>query len=587
MGMTRLAGGIFIAAILCALSGQASAEADSSVQTAIERMHEDPERAAAVLRQAAPGDLRAAFHLIVALDVWLPRTVGSVAELREVAAEAVATMRAMPTDGTPWPYLPNWMTGQRIETKGALEQADVFDLLRHISLRMADYHSGSFLVNCKVLNKRPAYMDLARSYFGDRRDSLLPSFSCDKDDLALPQEVERYLKVIAGRSDISVPPGWIRYTYYREYDAERQAIRVAPRALLQGYRRVDMTASHRPLETWSMLNLSNRAEYEPLAAAYDEALPVLVEHYRRSAGLSEADALQAARIALLMPAYEGHWAAPDRSGLRYLILEGAPLGEIVALIDAAPDSASVPMTVMRMQYYDGAWDYVGTNPDPLISVAVHRPDVLELLLEKGSFAPPLVTDLARGDQTVDPNARNAIGKTPLMTAAELNQVDSVRILLAHGADPNAAIHHPLLWHSRRTALMYAAAKASAPVIELLLAGGADPEALDSQGFGILDYLQGRGPTGPNPMLPASGIARLADRFPVTERTREQQTALMRAAATEDGELVVQLLDAGSDKAARDARGLKALDYAEGRSPLGHLESNRFSGYPSPGLYLDD
>lgn len=586
--MAWLAGGVFIAVILSALCGQASAEADWSVETAIERMHVDPQRAAAVLRQAVPDDFQAAFHLIVALDVWLPRTPENETELRRVAAGAVGSIQSAPPDPYPWPYWPDWMTGPGITGKERLEQDDIFEILRYVAHESDDAGVFAFTLNCNVLKQRPDYLDLAKGYFGSSRDNFLPGFDCDDEDWVLPPEAERYLKAIAGRFETLVPPntGTIRYSEFRKDAANALAIRIVPRSLLSDLGRIDWTARHRPLETWSMLNLFNRAQYEPLAAAYDEALPALAEHYRRSAGLSQTEALQAARIALLLPAYEGHWAAPDRAGLRYLILEGAPLEEIAALIDLAPDRNSVPMTVMRMEYHD-AWYYVGDGPDPLISVAVHRPDILELLLEKGPFAPPLVTDLARGDQTVDPNARNAIGKTPLMTAVELDQADSVRILLAHGADPNTAIDHRSLWHSHRTALMYAAAKASAPVIDMLLAAGADPNAIDSQGFGILDYLLGRGPTGPNPILPESDIARLADRFPLTERTREQQTALMRAAATEDGELVVQLLDAGSDKATRDARGLKALDYAEGRSPLGHLEGRWFSGYPYPGLYLKD
>ncbi|WPZ36855.1 ankyrin repeat domain-containing protein [Thalassobaculum sp. OXR-137] len=576
-----------LALVLGSLGGAARA---GSLEDAIRALPQDPPRAVDMLRAAAPTDLLAAFHLIVALDVWLPQTPSTEAEKRAVMARAVAKIQAGPPDDYAWPYWPDWMSEQGIQEKDPLEQDAVLEVLRYVAHESGAEKTDTFALDCKVLKRRPAYLELAEPYFGSTRDNFLPVFECDDAEWALPPEAERYFEALSGRFEeaLDVPSlGTIRYAYYRSRTADDLAIRVIPETLLADAERGEPQATHRPLETWSMLNLSNRTRFAPVAVLFDAALPVLAERYRRTNGLAEAQAVQAAHAALLLPAYEGYWAAPDRSGLRYMILEGAPLADIAALIDGAPDRASVPMTMLRVVDDEAAWDFVGGMPDPLVSVAVRRPDVLTLLLEKGPLAPPVTAGLARGDQTVDPNARNWIGKTPLMTAAELDRPDSVRLLLEHGADPNAVLSHSSLWHSDRTALMYAAAKASAPVIEMLLAAGADPAVLDSQGFGVLDYLQGRGPSGPNPRLNAAEIDRLSAGLPATDRTRERQTALMRAAATEDGELVVQLLTAGSDKAARDAAGLKAIDYAEGRSPLGRLESDRYSGYPSPGVFLGD
>jgi hypothetical protein len=227
------------------------------------------------------------------------------------------------------------------------------------------------------------------------------------------------------------------------------------------------------------------------------------------------------------------------------------------------------MTRLGMATYGGAWHHVG-DPDPLISVAVHRPEVLRLLLDRGPLAPPYLDELRRGDQTVDANARTRIGKTPLMVAAEIDRLESVRILLDHGADPNAALDAPELRHDRRTALHYAAAGASAPVIEALLDAGADPAAADTRGFSAVDYLQGRGPTGSNPKLTAAEVERLSGRFPPSRHSTDRRSALMLAAAEAEPWKIDELLDAGADPSLRDAAGLTALDHLRGRRPDGEV-----------------
>ena len=61
------------------------------------------------------------------------------------------------------------------------------------------------------------------------------------------------------------------------------------------------------------------------------------------------------------------------------------------------------------------------------------------------------------------------GETPLMAAARSGDAESIRLLLAAGADPNVA--ETTLGE---TALMWAAAEDHADAIRALVAGGADP-----------------------------------------------------------------------------------------------------------------
>ncbi len=86
----------------------------------------------------------------------------------------------------------------------------------------------------------------------------------------------------------------------------------------------------------------------------------------------------------------------------------------------------------------------------------------------------------------DPNAKTGeINKTPLMYAAQQNQLNAVRWLISHRVDVNAQTDNQQygygMQRDHRTALMYAAENASAAVIEALLKAGADISAKDTQG----------------------------------------------------------------------------------------------------------
>ena len=127
---------------------------------------------------------------------------------------------------------------------------------------------------------------------------------------------------------------------------------------------------------------------------------------------------------------------------------------------------------------------------PLIN-AVDHPTTLAVLLEQGA-------------QVDHPNG---FGKTALMMAAHMDQLDALEQLLNAGADPNVItwLEHPITvgpWgrtapdcryanikHRERTALMYAAENASLEIFEILIEAGADPKAQDSKGRSVSDYLK--------------------------------------------------------------------------------------------------
>jgi len=90
----------------------------------------------------------------------------------------------------------------------------------------------------------------------------------------------------------------------------------------------------------------------------------------------------------------------------------------------------------------------------------------------------VVDELVKGG--ADVSAGSKTGFTPLMFAAQQDDVDSARILIKAGANPNEA--QP---KSGVTPLIVASAMANAKTVDLLLDSGAKPDALDANGYAAL------------------------------------------------------------------------------------------------------
>jgi ankyrin repeat protein len=119
------------------------------------------------------------------------------------------------------------------------------------------------------------------------------------------------------------------------------------------------------------------------------------------------------------------------------------------------------------------------------------------------------------------NAEFGEGETVLMTAARTGDLDSVRSLLEHGADVNAAER----WHGQ-TALMWAAIENHPDVVQALVDAGATIDARSTQHVWVpISYSEGNVP-----------------------KTRDLGgvTALQFAARQGSLEAVEKLLDAGAD-----------------------------------------
>lgn len=161
--------------------------------------------------------------------------------------------------------------------------------------------------------------------------------------------------------------------------------------------------------------------------------------------------------------------------------------------------------------------------DPLISTAINYPAAVALLLKKG----------------VNPDSPNDFGKTPLMYAAQYNQLASAHLLLKGGANPNAATIQPsdgcfyALHTTNVTALDYAIRYATPAMVKLLLAHGA-VTFIRSQGYGgevagypldwLHKYADPNADSGSNPYINALSFRELEPMLQVRNATDRQRQA---------------------------------------------------------------
>lgn len=165
-------------------------------------------------------------------------------------------------------------------------------------------------------------------------------------------------------------------------------------------------------------------------------------------------------------------------------LQALKLGLLTGVDDASLKTlSSVAETYVQTFVYSNkrrefkVW--TETTPNDLLLASLARPKMMEYFIEKGG----------------DLDAKtNFFGKTPLMYAAQNNDLKAVDMLLKAGADPNSKTQNPdascdsKITRDKRTALMYAPENAEASLILTLLEGGASTADKDTEGNSPLWYL---------------------------------------------------------------------------------------------------
>jgi len=236
------------------------------------------------------------------------------------------------------------------------------------------------------------------------------------------------------------------------------------------------------------------------------------------------------------------------------------------------------------------------------AAAEGRKDLVELLIAKG--ATPVSTihlDARAGDlakvksfieEGTDVNARDKLGKTPLLSAVLADNIDVAKFLIAKGADVNAKDH------DGKTPLFEAVNKGNRDIIEILIAKGADVNAKNKDGYTALHLTAAAGLQDLTRLLIAEGgdvnakttggpmsgrtpldvaacwgrkdvaellIAKGAD---INNRADNGDTPLNSACLRGHKDVVELLIAKGADMNAKDNRQRTALSSAK---QLGHQE----------------
>ncbi len=435
---------------------------------AIAFMAEDPARAEPVLRKAAT-DPVGKLDLVLFLHSFRPDTPARRKEISTLLA------------GVRDPSAPVDPEIGELKTYDGTDQS-LLAYVEQASLSgAANSDSAFYAIPCAVLIARPGLVEATRPLFGSNKDNFLPRSGCSygrgtvKD---FPDAEAATFILAATEADghfIENFGGSMKYGLESAQNATLETMKVDPRWFLKAK---DPTVSF-PYQTWGYISLSNHAVSLHLRSLYEVFLRKLIA-YDQHLGLTAKQAARAARNAI----FQSVWGAecggrPPQKSARSLLIDRAPADIVMQWL-------SIHGAVELPEIAECAKE---AGIEPLLLVAVGDPAAL-----------PLVFKQAEGvDQ------KNSIGKTALMAAAQFDEVESARFLLAQKAEVNAHTwqtdeYAPALFDDARTPLMYAAANASLPLIKVLLAAGADLYQADTKGFRAIDYLLGFGPTSPNPRL---------------------------------------------------------------------------------------
>ena len=303
-----------------------------------------------------------------------------------------------------------------------------------------------------------------------------------------PEKVGKYIAYINDQWDFGYILGSIRYILGAAAHSKRLRDQFQP-FVPKEFEETNLDKQGLPLERWALLSYPNFKEWKRVLKDFSEFKAIqneLAAHYVKVFGVSEKEAEQYALYALTPFSLSSSPAQKDT--VRYMILNDVPSADIFKKILSEKKNLKEPSFLYEE---DSAFSYDGTRMmAPVLSVAIARPDVLEFLIENCS-------DNRCGELNAQVDATDYIGKTALMYAAQFGFLDSVKILLQHGADINKQMNgqdiYAEIFNNNRTALMYALQEGHEDVAEYLARHGADLTVSDSQDKDAYDYLIGNAP----------------------------------------------------------------------------------------------
>ena len=409
---------------------------------------------------------------------------------------------------------------------------------------------------CNLLKKHAALYPILGKMIAGRSSRV--GHDCSDDDFPKLESVRKFWSLVdpvTWHARQNCREGSITRDYAAGLKDAKYLVYMAP-SLIRG--RIHRLEDHR-LRAWAVFSRWNWEQYVPMEKQFEIARRDLAAHYREKLGVPEAETSELAGRALLARIFGVRKPTPWKS-LHADILSGVSLESIRAKVKSASKSGT----------FGGAeYSQFAGSQEPAMMLAVTRPDILSLLLQRGG----------------SPNITNEFGKTPLMAAAQYNDLQSLNALIAAGAKVTATSSHPSKIHNNdifkresrrcnaynikfgeRMALMYAAANASRSVIEALLKAGADPTVADSEGNTADDYLAGRGPTSINSKISYDERIEVTEKFVKTTSSEKQEDArrkaldfrLLIAATNGTAAQINTLIEKGANLNAEDRSGRNAV-----------------------------
>ncbi|MDA1325965.1 MAG: ankyrin repeat domain-containing protein [Proteobacteria bacterium] len=522
---------------------------EPTVDQAFEMMTQKPDEAERQLRQSHSP--RAKLYLAMLLHLEGAKTPERDSEIRTLLSDAIEIIKKDPEQERRFP-----MMGFPAPYDGTFE-----NVVQHLLFHSYTY-LGRYKFPCATVEKHPFILTAISNWNNDRNPRL--SHGCTDASISNLSSVQQFWTLVDGvtfRARAKCSQGSILRDYAAGLRALKDWVYFSPHLIQDKYPDLATQIDEHGLRGWATTSRWNWELYRRMEQQFEIARRDLAIHYRNLLGVPKNESVELAGRALLARIF-GVKGASYKGSLADRVLSGAPMENLrEGLISAAKnDSSGIPPS-----------DFTG-NDEPLLMIAVTRPEVVALLLEHGA----------------NPDITNDFGKTPLMAAAQYDDLRSVNALIADGAKVNGKSFHPTkvpgndifkpknqrcnafnIKYGERTALMYAAANAKRAVIEALLKAGADPTMVDSEGNSANDYLSGRGPTPVNPKLTdeeRNSVADLLKQFVTTEQKaadqrRELNRKLLAAAAEGSVHTLRQLIDQGADLKTHDSHGKSALHLA--------------------------
>src|SRR5712691_2446873 len=237
-------------------------------------------------------------------------------------------------------------------------------------------------------------------------------------------------------------------------------------------------------------------------------------------------------------------ANPDAAITGKLLAAGADAnaallsGETALMEAARRGNLDIVRVLLSAKANPNAQEANGGQSALMWAVAQHHSAVVEELVRRGA-------DVKAGSKT---------GFTPLMFAAQQGDVDSARILISAGANPNEV--RPKSGNSY-TPLIIASAMGHAKVAELLLDKGADPNVIDARGYTSLHLVVRDSDYGID-LTGKDKIVKIVKALLV-----QGATPLVLAAEVNNIGAIKALLEAGADPRITTEQGTTALMLSAG------------------------